>query len=161
MVGVCKPGAVQDCFDSEQCTADSCDSKTGKCSFTPLNDGECDDGNLCTLNDECASGKCKAGSPPSCGDGDPCTTDNCTPDSGKCKHDPVTPGAACDDGNMCTDSSKCVNGKCIGAGKPCDDGNPCTADVCDPQSGKCNSTALKDGSTCGQGLSCKAGICVK
>ena len=160
VTGECKAGSFKDCFDTEQCTADSCDAKTGKCVFTALSGDECDDGNLCTLNDLCANGTCKAGPPPPCGDGDPCTVDNCAPSTGKCQHDAASPGAACDDGNLCTQDTKCVSGKCIGLAKGCDDSNSCTADSCDPAIGKCAFSPTNDGGVCGSGGTCKKGVCL-
>lgn len=40
----------------------------------------------------------------------------------------------------------------------CDDSNPCTVDLCDPPAG-CHSSALADGTACGTGTTCKAGVC--
>ena len=159
--GKCIAGIGKECVDSQQCTVDGCDAKTGKCKFLPLSDGDCDDGNLCTLNDKCLLGKCKAGTPPPCGDGNPCTTDNCDPASGKCVHDKLGDGAACDDGSLCTKSSKCLGGKCVGASTNCDDKKPCTLDTCDPATGKCSHQNLLDGSPCNVGGKCKLGVCVK
>ncbi len=159
--GVCKAGGLKDCFDTEQCTVDSCDAKTGKCTFSPLSDGACDDGNLCTLNDQCLSGKCIAGKAPPCGDGDPCTVDNCDPKSGKCIHDAAQESSSCNDGNLCTQSSKCVQGKCLGVSKDCDDNSPCTADSCAPSTGKCAHAPVNDGTSCGQGGACKKGVCLQ
>ncbi|MEY3014862.1 MAG: extracellular matrix protein, partial [Pseudomonadota bacterium] len=159
--GVCKAGSLNECFDTEQCTNDFCDSQTGKCVFLALSDGDCDDGNLCTLNDVCQGGKCKAGPPPPCGDGDPCTVDNCDPATGKCLHDPATEGAACDDGNLCTLETICASNKCVGKAKSCDDNNACTADSCDPATGKCQAAPISDGSPCGKSGSCKNGVCLE
>ena len=73
------------CNDNNTCTKDSCDLKTGKCTYVKLNDGYwCDDGDKCTQPDICALGKCN-GKPRNCDDGNPCTNDSCDPNSG-CKH---------------------------------------------------------------------------
>ncbi len=40
----------------------------------------------------------------------------------------------------------------------CDDANPCTADACAAKTG-CSHVAVKDGTACGTGLTCGAGIC--
>ena len=159
--GQCISGTGKECVDSQQCTVNGCDAKTGKCMFSSLSDGDCDDGNLCTLNDKCLEGKCKAGTPPPCGDGNPCTADNCEPTNGKCLHNSLSAGSACDDGNLCTKGSKCVDNKCVGAPKSCNDKLPCTLDTCDPGNGKCGHQKLLDGSPCGFGASCKNGACVK
>ncbi|MSP93562.1 MAG: hypothetical protein EXR79_17515 [Myxococcales bacterium] len=39
----------------------------------------------------------------------------------------------------------------------CNDGNPCTADLC--TAGQCKSEAIADGSVCGAGKTCTAGVC--
>ena len=158
--GVCNAGAKKDCYDTEQCTLDTCDSKTGKCLFSPLSDGACDDGNLCTLNDLCSGGKCVSGKAPPCGDGDPCTVDNCDPKSGKCVHDAAKESSSCNDGNLCTSGSKCVLGTCVGAAKDCDDKESCTLDSCVPSTGQCSHGPVSDGTTCGSGGSCKKGVCL-
>ncbi|MCO4761049.1 MAG: hypothetical protein KC502_06060 [Myxococcales bacterium] len=158
--GTCKAGAKKACYDTEQCTVDSCDAKTGKCVFAALSDGACDDGNLCTLNDQCMGGKCQSGKAPPCGDGDPCTVDNCDPKTGKCAHDPAKESSSCNDGNLCTSSSKCSGGKCIGEAKHCDDDESCTIDSCTPSTGGCQNAPVNDGTACGKGGSCKKGVCL-
>ncbi len=40
----------------------------------------------------------------------------------------------------------------------CDDYNPCTTDACNAKSG-CTHTPVKDGTSCGTGLTCSAGAC--
>ena len=159
--GQCVAGSGKECVDSQQCTVDACNAATGKCDFQPLSDGDCDDGNLCSLNDKCELGKCKAGIPPPCGDGNPCTLDNCDPASGKCVHTVLANSTACDDGDLCTKASKCVSGKCAGATTICDDDKSCTVDSCDPASGKCTHQKQSDGVPCDLGGKCKLGVCVK
>ncbi|MEC9072388.1 MAG: hypothetical protein VX938_08425, partial [Myxococcota bacterium] len=63
-----------------------------------------------------------------CDDGDPCTNDSCSPDSG-CVSVPK-----CDDGDACT-NNVCNGGGCSYPAKSCVDGNPCTFDKCNSQSG--------------------------
>jgi hypothetical protein len=157
---VCTSGKVNDCFDTQQCTVDACDAKTGKCIFSPVSDGECDDGNLCTLNDKCKNGKCKAGTAPGCSDGNTCTTDNCNPSDGKCVHDGISNGTGCNDGNACTLSDICAANKCGGSAKDCNDHNDCTTDTCSPASGICKHSTVADGTTCEIVGKCKAGACL-
>ena len=64
-----------------------------------------------------------------CDDGNPCTTDSCTPEG--CQYDPVV----CDDGNACTSDSCDPAQGCVSQPINCDDANACTADSCDPSSG--------------------------
>ncbi|MCO4759913.1 MAG: hypothetical protein KC502_00285 [Myxococcales bacterium] len=97
-----------------------------------------------------------------CDDGDPCTKDTCNTD-GSCKHKELA-GLACDDGSLCTQTDKCIAGKCIGGNAlACDDNDPCTKDSCDPFTGcvnKASSDAVcpDDGKVCTQDL-CKNGKC--
>lgn len=92
------------------------------------------------------------------------------------------PAVDCDDGNKCTVSDTCRNGRCIGtpvqcaddrnpctvefcnpatgacATQPtdCNDNNPCTTDACNPSVG-CTHTNLADATTCSDGSDCTTG----
>jgi len=57
--GVCKYGPKKDCDDKQPCTVDACSASTGKCENKPTT-AACDDGNACTLGENCATGKCSA-----------------------------------------------------------------------------------------------------
>jgi len=103
---------------------------------------ECEDGNICTENDFCDSGKCLAGSPPTCADGTQCTVDVCDPETG-CHHEP--------DSDMC------------------DDDNPCTVDACDMEGGGDNqgctnlpddTLICSDKNVCTTNDHCDGGYCV-
>ena len=113
------------CDDGNPCTADQCASPTG-CIHQPTA-GPCDDGDTCTLGDHCAEGLCQGGAAKTCVDGNPCTDDSCSPQSG-CTFTPNT--APCDDGDPCTAGDVCAGGTCGGADVDCDDGNPCTETAC-------------------------------
>lgn len=97
-----------------------------------------------------------------CDDGNPCTSDVCIPWKG-CVFTPVA--AVCHDGNVCTESDKCMNGKCSGTPKKCNDGDPCTTDACDPVKGCTTAPAegapCDDGDLCTHGDACKEGKCAK
>jgi len=72
----------------------------------------------------------------SCDDGDPCTSDSCSP--GGCVHT-ETAGCCeadleCADGNTCTQDS-CEANQCVNLPISLEDGNVCTLDQCDPESG--------------------------
>ena len=168
--GQCSKGAALNCDDGNPCTADTCDSIKG-CEHAVVS-GSCDaDGSACTKNDSCVAGKCIAGAPMSCDDGNPCTVDGCVAKSGSCTHDPAKlEGQSCDaDGSACTVGDICTDGACK-AGKPtmCADGNACTLDGCDAKSGQCtfDSQALQDKACngdddgCTVGDVCKGGSCV-
>ncbi len=63
----------------------------------------------------------------SCDDGNVCTLDECVP--GGCAHAAVL--SACSDANLCTLNDVCKDKACVaGPVKVCDDGDPCTLDVC-------------------------------
>ena len=95
--------AVLDCNDGDPCTDDSCAPASG--CVHASNTAPCNDGSACTIADACVGGKCAAGAPKVCDDGNACTDDACAASTG------------------CTHSS--VN---------CDDGDPCTTDSCNPVS---------------------------
>ena len=112
------------CVNTPKCSDAACEAKVdnpcakGECSATwecvevPIS-GSCNDGNECTLDDQCSSGAC-SGTQKSCDDAPTCTVDSCAAD-GQCQHD-LQPG-------FCL-----IAGVCYGAGpKP---GDPCTE--CDP-----------------------------
>ncbi len=115
----------KNCNDDNPCTTDTCSAATGACGHTFLADGYgCSDGDVCTVQDKCHSGKCY-GVPSACDDGDACTTDLCDVQVG-CLYKPV-----CDDGDGCTldicdpGTQKC-SVKAVIAGAACEDGDACT-----------------------------------
>ncbi len=139
--GKCKTGKLRDCDDSDPCTADSCDTKTGKCGYKSIAgckgcnvDKQCDDGNPCVLN------ACKGG---------------------KCVNNNAKDGAKCTDGNFCTTGDGCKAGKCAPGAKPtCDDGNACTVDKCDGKAGKCANAPMKLRAKCSGKLLKTQHICL-
>ena len=162
--GVCAPGPVVNCDDSNPCSTDSCDKKTG-CSHA-ANTDVCTDNDACTAGDKCSEKVCLAGKKTSCADDEPCTTDGCDVLTGKCLFTGI-PGCGgyckeakdCDDNKVCT-SDVCVQGKCLLSpnSKACDDTDKCTTnDTC--ADGKCGGTKrdCDDGNACTTD-SCKAGI---
>ena len=98
-----------ECDDEEQCTLDECAGADG-CVNTFLADAPCFDGDLCTYDDHCVVDKC-SGTPLQCGDGNPCTLDDC--DEGVCSNVPGNDGQPCEDGDPCTLEEQCVAGECI------------------------------------------------
>ncbi|MBI5609261.1 MAG: hypothetical protein HY902_10330, partial [Deltaproteobacteria bacterium] len=138
------------------CTEARCEATTLTCRIVQVVDKTaCDDGESCTVGDQCQSGACIAGKN-ACG---------CTIDS-DCQ--------TFDDGNACNgvwfcDSSLSPS-QC--AAKPgsqvvCPPAeSACAAAACDPSTGACTTTpqpdgtACDDGKICTSGDSCKAGQCV-
>ena len=162
-----KPDTVVSCAPpagfSEDCTAVSCNPVTGQCETTLVNEGSScntDDGDKCTVNGVCVTGKCQ-GSTPDCNDGKECTNDGCDPAIG-CTWTYNT--ATCDDGNKCTTGDKCSGGSCLGGGNiSCDDNNACTYDSCNAATGcdhsKLNLTPCNDNNACTEQDSCTNGQC--
>ena len=146
------------CTDTNVCTSEECDTKLG-CVFNSLDGQACNDANLCTGPDLCATSACKGATLP-CNDNNACTTDTCTA-TGGCKS--VANASGCDDANACTTGDVCIQGQCLGSGKVnCDDANPCTADSCDtakgclkaPITGTCD-----DGNLCTKTDTCSNSKC--
>jgi hypothetical protein len=73
-------------------------------------------------------------------------------------------GVPCNDGNPCTVSDACSNGKCAGAPKSCPGKDACNVGACDP-TGACivrpaiDGTACTDGNPCTTPDVCVAGAC--
>ncbi|MBM4352649.1 MAG: hypothetical protein FJ109_02470 [Deltaproteobacteria bacterium] len=140
------------CDDKNPCTQDSCVSPAG-CVYVNLPNGtKCDDGSLCSNNDQCLLGKC-VGAAVNCNDNNVCTDDSCDPKTG-CVYKNNT--ALCNDSNACTTGDVCANGKCAGKPIVCDDKNSCTNDSCNPATG-CVYQALPWGSKCDDGSACTTG----
>ncbi len=155
--GACVPAGTS--ADGQPCLI--CDPDQAADDWTPVNNKECDDGNACTAGDMCYSGAC-IGAVGLCDDKNPCTKNNCTPQSG-CVFLPAN--VACDDGNECTSGDDCSTGKCVGiamAASACNDDNPCTDDSCLPVAGCAHAPNLlgcNDGDPCTAGDFCTAGVC--
>lgn len=130
--GQCVGTTVITCNDNNPCTTDTCKPSIG-CENTN-NTLSCDDGNACTVGDQCSGGSCQAGSAIDCNDDNPCTSDSCNPNQG-CFYENTD--GTCDDADICTLDDLCVNGSCTGLDTlACDeDDNPCTAEFCDPELG--------------------------
>ena len=147
------PASVITCAvkEPEPCLANLCQPKTGKCAIGPRPDGDpCDDGNACSSGETCADGKCTAG------------TDAC-----KCVNDKDC--EAQEDGDLCNgtlycdvDSAKClINPKTVISCVTVDD-TACNKNLCNPNTGTCSLTAIKNGSPCDDADACTTGdICLQ
>ena len=103
----CELGKQTTCDDKNPCTDETC-SPTDGCASKP-NTKPCDaDGSVCTVSDVCKGGKCTAGAPKKCDDGNPCTTDTCDAKAG-CKKANVADETSCaKDGSQWCQAGKCV-----------------------------------------------------
>ena len=138
------------CNDDNPCTNDACDPITGKCAFIP-NGALCDDGLLCTVNDQCSDGECKGAGNPDC----QCQNDD------DCKQ--------FDDADLCNGVLTCAGNECVpkaGTVVECPDGGgPCRDNQCDPANGECDFVPKPEGSQCDDGDACTtadecgAGVC--
>jgi hypothetical protein len=128
----------------------------------------CDDGDLCTHDDECAAGVC-AGVPYACFDGEDCTSDLCDGE-GTCAFPLKLErlGSSClIDGKCYTTGELAPDNECAQCRpntsnetwtptkpKPCDDGDPCTAsDTCSTL--VCGGVPID----CDDGLVCTSDAC--
>ena len=156
--GLCVGGAIEDCDDDNPCTKDQCISGLG-CSNVPIA-GPCNDGDPCTVADQCINGECAPGDQLLCDDANPCTKDACI--EGKCSFTPMP--WDCDDGSQCTQTDSCIEGKCVGTDVlDCNDTNPCTTDYCDPGIGcvySLNSLPCDDNDACTTVDKCANGECI-
>jgi hypothetical protein len=128
---------VHVCDDGNACTEDICTGADG-CQNTSLLNGECGDGDVCTVGDHCDAGVC-VGTPVDCDDDNPCTEDSCD-GLGGCAFANNTAG--CDDSDPCTVADQCKEGICAGVAVSCD----CQSDV--------DCAALEDPDLCNGTLVC-------
>ena len=138
--GICM-GQLKVCNDQELCTTDTCNPLlAGGCVFTP-NGLQCEDGDPCTLGDNCGSGTCQPGMGQlDCDDGNECTADTCVPGDG-CKNSNAV--GLCNDGDPCTEGDFCANGQCIPGADICNCSK--NEDCADKEDGNlCNGTLVCD-----------------
>ena len=128
------------------CGVSRCDPGTGQCEvFDVPNGAGCDDGDLCTFNDQCAAGSC-AGNAVNCDDG--CLDGACDAATGACTHVPAADGGACGDGSTCLAGATCSSGVCAPDASACE----CVATA--------DCAAFEDGDACNGTLTCLGGRCV-
>ncbi|MCB9850760.1 MAG: hypothetical protein H6817_08650 [Phycisphaerales bacterium] len=166
--GVCS-GVERDCSHLDStCQAGVCNPNTGACDVEPANTGgDCDDGELCTVEDFCWNGAC-VGFEMDCTamDGE-CSIGACNPASGACEPIAINENAGCNDGDPCTLGETCQSGECLGAPKDCSsEDDTCNVGVCNPVTGVCEPLPANDGAPCNDGDNCTVedfcsnGLCV-
>jgi len=99
-----------------------CDSETPYAWTAGPDHVSCEDGNPCTLGDECISGTCASGIPRNCEDGNPCTNDRCDSSIGSgdpCVHEDAL-NTSCNDQDLCSYNDVCqAGGLCQGTTFTC------------------------------------------
>lgn len=116
-VDVCQAGSCTGttpvmCGPSDAChLSGTCDPGTGTCDSPIGNEGgACDDGDLCTQNDACASGTCLGGTPIVCTPLDQCHVAGvCVSATGACTNPSAPDGTAC---TIASVTGACVSGVC-------------------------------------------------
>src|SRR5262249_3042679 len=150
--GTCSLFTGPSCDDGNACTqSDTCQS--GVCAGANKVDGTaCDDGNACTQSDTCQAGVCVGANHVICALPDQCHNATvCDPPTGLCSPPAAkVDGAACNDGNACTQTDTCQAGLCVGANHViCALPDQChNAAVCDPATALCLTPAKPDGTAC-------------
>jgi subtilisin-like proprotein convertase family protein len=147
--GVCGGGAPNLCDDSNPCTLDTCVEPACVNDPVVMNGVPCDNGLFCTIDSTCNAGSCAGGSVRSCDDSNSCTSDSCDEAGDTCLNPVRANGSACDDSQFCTVGDTCQAGVCqSGAGAACGDGNPCTNDSCDEINDLCAYDCVAAGTRC-------------
>ncbi len=153
---VCKvvPSSIPVCdpAKSDLCNVHACDPKSGACKDTPKVNGKiCDDGDPCSVGEDCQAGSCTGG------------IQSCM-----CKID--TDCGAFEDGNACNGSLICSKNVCVVDTKTivtCDakSDTACSQNQCQPKTGTCTQVAAEkfafcdDGDPCTAGDGCDGGLC--
>jgi cysteine-rich repeat protein len=80
VAGVCTASGRVTCIAASPCHLALCDPADGSCSSPPKAEGAaCNDGNACTVVDQCIAAVCTGMTPIQCNDAEPCTSDGCAP----------------------------------------------------------------------------------
>src|SRR5439155_1125971 len=98
------------CAAADQChDAGTCNPATGACANPAKPDGAtCNDSNACTRTDSCQAGVRTGTNPVVCAAADQChDAGTCDPATGACSNPAKPDGAACNDGNACTQTDSC------------------------------------------------------
>ena len=166
--GICH-GTARDCSAlDDDCNDGVCNETADDCVAAPKADGtSCDDGNACTHADECTAGVCAGDDAVSCPANECQNPGACNPLTGLCgAPTPKANGAACDDGNACTETDTCLAGVCTGRDPVVCEADEChLAGTCNPATGECThpnkpaGTLCDDGDPCTAHDTCVAGTC--
>ena len=135
---------VCDDADDTECKVAQCQAGTGNCIMVPVNNnGNCDDGSVCTTVDACSAGTCVGIEDLDCNDNEECTDEYCHPTQG-CQTSHVAEGTPCGQAGYA-----CQGGECLPCTPACVN-KDCGPDGCGGSCGSC-----EDDEMCTQ-----AGLCV-
>ena len=137
------------CEDNNPCTEDLCSA--GRCNNQNLVDGTSCIGDICIENSTCSNGLCGGGSPISCDDNNPATTDSCNSLIGCVNR--ILDNTPCNDGELCTENDKYINEVCLGTPINCNNG------ICNSESGVCDCDPGYDGEFCDSSDPCSIITC--
>ena len=166
--------APSDCVDHPAwpCLIQYFDWETGACR-TGFSNGDCSDGNACTVADTCQEGVCVPGSLMVCNALDTChDVGVCDPGTGECSNPAKPDYSSCDDGVFCTIGETCIAGVCTNPeARDCReevefDEPRCQMAVCDEFLNTCvieptnEGLVCNDGDLCTRSDTCEAGTCV-
>ncbi len=165
--GVVEPttGECGDCSDPPgPCFAatGACNGASGLCEYEPLEAGmPCDHEDSCAITAECdGDGECVAIDELECAAPAVCRMPGtCDPTTGDCVYELLPAGAACEDGDGCTEDDTCnAAGECE-SGPLCESDDPCQVGAC--VANACMLSAVADGTSCGAAAAdrCCAGAC--
>jgi len=152
--GACT-GTARDCSaESDECNQGTCDDDADACTKLPRPDGtDCEDGQYCTVDDNCQSGAC-AGTTRDCSEmSAECVEGECNEETDSCEGRPLQDGEACDDGLYCNVGETCLAGACQG-GQDRDCSRSCVDGSCNENQDRCVGTNLDAGTLCDDGLYC-------
>jgi hypothetical protein len=162
--GFCIGGLADGCLSDSPCVATRCAEDGLTCRSDVLDGLGCDDGNVCTLGDQCLGGICRSGIQRSCGWDTECGVFRCDRIDGCLLETAYQLGKTCSDDNRCTTGDTCDGaGTCVPHGPAeCDDDNPCTEDSCSASWG-CEYTSVSgpcdDTNLCTTADACQFGQC--
>ncbi|MBN2802845.1 MAG: CRTAC1 family protein [Deltaproteobacteria bacterium] len=166
--GVCEGGTQITCLPTDAChLVDSCNPAVG-CVEIPAADGtSCDDGNPCTMSDECSEGICASANPVVCQSDNPCKINGtCDTLTGQCNYTNLPDNTSCNDNDVCTVGTVCKAGECEGGGLvTCPAPDACHLEgACDPVNGcsnltKPDDTPCEDTDKCTLVSTCQSGVC--
>jgi hypothetical protein len=148
-----------DCDDGNPCTLNAC-NVVYECEMSLQPEGAgCDDGLFCIVNEVCQAGACQGESHDCSGAADQCNYGICNEDSDACEAQPKPDGTSCDDGLFCNMNEACQAGNCSGgAARDCSFlDDQCSQGFCDEEADECRAQPINEGLDCNDGNSCTVG----